>query len=546
MKINKNIKKKIKATGIIPVALLLFTSCGDFLKEYSQDTDYVRSWRDLDELLIGSAYQNTFAADMLGSTSDNQYFIHFLADELDEYKGPCYEEGSSEYDGKERVFGYYTWQARSGQLDTYAGFNKENDSWAEYYKLINVTNNVIENANELEGNTEDQRKGKLKVCGEAHFLRAYYYFMLTNFYGKAYDPATAATDLAVPIKTSQEVEDKFFNRNTVQECYNQILSDLLLSEKELAEYGTQTSKYRASITAAHLLLSRVYLYMQNWEKAAEYAQKTIDEHPSLANLRTMSHTSGIISQTSPELIFSMGSNSVMEYTINHLKSFTITQSIYDMYSNDDLRKTQYIWTNGSFHGYKKYPANTKAIKPEKEGEEEVQEDDITYYFKVYYYGLQKQYNDVSDKNFLRSSEAYLNLAEALAYMGKETEARNAINSLRKYRFAEGADYQITSTGNKLIEDIRDERERELLLEGHRWFDLRRYAVNTKYQQKTEITHHYYYYEKRESTVATSLCTFKLSADDWGWVLPLPQSVIDYNIGMKQNTRGERTYTSINL
>nr|WP_238315140.1 hypothetical protein [Segatella maculosa] len=38
-------------------AMLAFGSCGDFLKEYSQDTDYVRSWRDLDELLIGSAYQ---------------------------------------------------------------------------------------------------------------------------------------------------------------------------------------------------------------------------------------------------------------------------------------------------------------------------------------------------------------------------------------------------------------------------------------------------------------------------------------------------------
>ena len=533
------------ATGIIPLALLLLTSCGDFLKEYSQDTDYVRSWRDLDELLIGSGYQNIISADLLSTTNDNQYFIHFLADELDEYDGPSHEEGSMEFDGKERVFGYYTWQARSGQNDTYTGFNKENDSWAEYYRLINVANNVIESAKTLDDNTEEQRKGKLKVCGEAHFLRAYYYFMLTNFYGKAYDPATASTDLAVPIKTSQEVEDRFFSRNTVQECYDLILSDLLSSEKELEEYGTQTSKYRASTTAVHLLLSRVYLYMQNWEKAAEYAQKTINEHPSLANLKVMSHTSGIISQTSPELIFSMGSNSVMEYTMNEAKSFTISQHIYDMYGDDDLRKTQYIWTNGKFHGYKKHPANTNALKTE-DGEEKISEDDVNYYFNGYYYGLQKQLNDVSDKNFFRSSEAYLNLAEAMAYMGKETEARNAVNTLRKYRFTDGADYEITSTGNKLIEDIRDERERELLLEGHRWFDLRRYAVNTKYQQKTEITHHYYYYEDRQSDVIKSMCTFKLSADDWGWVLPLPQSVIDYNVGMPQNTRGERTYTTITL
>nr|WP_238315141.1 RagB/SusD family nutrient uptake outer membrane protein [Segatella maculosa] len=179
------------------------------------------------------------------------------------------------YDGKERVFGYYTWQARSGQNETYTGYNTENQSWQDYYNRINVANNIIAEAAVLKEAGEEGRRGRLKVDGEARFLRAYYYFMLVNMYGKPYS-ATATTDLGVPLKTTEVVEDRRFGRNTVQECYDLILTDLQTAETELAEYGAQRSKYRADATAVRLLLSRVYLYMQYWDKAAEYARKVIE------------------------------------------------------------------------------------------------------------------------------------------------------------------------------------------------------------------------------------------------------------------------------
>lgn len=69
-------------------------------------------------------------------------------------------------------------------------------------------------AQDLSDKTNEERRGKEKVGGEARFLRAYYYFQLVNLYGKAYDPSTATTDPGVPIKTSAEVEDKKFQRNT--------------------------------------------------------------------------------------------------------------------------------------------------------------------------------------------------------------------------------------------------------------------------------------------------------------------------------------------
>lgn len=523
---------KLKIYLYTIAATMMMSGCSSFLKEYSQDTDYVRSWEDLNELLIGDGYLPQFQSDYLANVVDNQYFIHFLGDELDE-NASSYDNEKSQYDGKERVFGYFTWQARSGQNDSYTGFNKENGCWEDIYKHINVTNNVIYCAKNLSESTQSDKLGKEKVDGEARFLRAYYYFFLVNLYGKAYTPNTASTDLGVPIKTSETVEDKSFHRNTVQECYDLILSDLQTAEAELTEYGSQKSIYRADSTAVNFLLSRVYLYMQNWGKAAEYAQKVINSHPDLVQLNTIPQNSGIVSTSSVENIFSMGSSSLCDITLDEFKSFTISDSVYNLYSDNDLRKTKYIWTYGKFHGYKKSDVLGKNISQT--------EDMPEYYIYAYESPYSKVMYDMSDKFLFRSSEAYLIKAEAEAYMGHDEEARALINTLRQYRYKSGSDYKVTASGQELVKLIRDERERELCLEGQRWFDLRRYAVCEKYPESRSITHHYYYYVNRESTQKTACHIFTLKPNDWGYVLPIPNETLVANPGMQNNTTEERTY-----
>ena len=226
------------------------------------------------------------------------------------------------------------------------------------------------------------------------------------------------------------------------------------------------------------------------------------------------------------------------YTMNYIKSFTITDKIYGLYSNDDLRKTKYIWTKGDFHGYAKAPIKGTDLSQEP--------TDPQYYFYAYYSPYALNYADISDKFCFRAAEAYLIKAEAEAYLGHEDAARQALNTLRAQRYAHGSDYTVTATGDDLIRTIRNERERELCLEGQRWFDLRRYRVCKVLPQKEAITHHYYYYESRNSSTRTALHTFTLEPDDWGWVLPIPQEVLDANNGMKNNERGTRTYTSTAL
>ncbi len=89
-------------------------------------------------------------------------------------------------------------------------------------------------------------------------------------------------------------------------------------------------------------------------------------------------------------------------------------------------------------------------------------------------------DDVGDMFLLRLSEVYLNKAEALAALDRPGEARNILQEFRKTRFKPSELPPVNATGAALVNTIRDERRLELCLETHRWFDLRRYAVNSKY------------------------------------------------------------------
>lgn len=105
-------------------------------------------------------------------------------------------------------------------------------------------------------------------------------------------------------------------------------------------------------------------------------------------------------------------------------------------------------------------------------------------------------NDItSDIGTIRLAEVYLNKAEALAMQDRDEEAAAVLKELRDKRFITGTNHEITETGKELIDKIRWERRWELCFEGHRWFDLRRYAVSPKYADSKEIRHACYEMEE---------------------------------------------------
>lgn len=524
--------KRLQHIFIYPSAffLCLMSAACNFLEEYSQDTDYVRTWKDLDELLIGGCYLPVEESAYLAYTTNVCSWIHLLGDEVQESQSgytTLYAEG----DNRANAFGYFTWQQRVGINETETDFFAENTSWTKIYYCINVANNIISSVENVPCNSDTERQGVHKVKGEAHFLRAFYYFWLANLYGKPYDPKTATTDLCVPLKVSDVVEDRKFSRQTVAEVYTQVLSDLDIAERELGLYTTpKVSIYRADSTACHLLQSRVYLYMQQWEKAALYAGKVMKEHAMLANLNTASGKFSV--KDNPENLFSMGGSDVHNLFNYVCQSFSVSKELYDSYTSSDLRKSQWYWRKGDFIGPVRTTTNPTYFSYD------VSESD--YYTRAY--AEKRRLEEVSGQFLLRSAEAYLNYAEAEAYLGHDVEAQNALNTLRANRLSGTS--TVVSTGNELISAIRRERRLELALEGHRWFDLRRYTVCAVQPESHAITHEWTFYSEHSSTNVVKRNRYKLEAYDDAYTLPIPQEVIDFNTGMPNNIRPWRDYITV--
>ena len=145
-------------------------------------------------------------------------------------------------------------------------------------------------------------------------------------------------------------------------------------------------------------------------------------------------------------------------------------------------------------------------------------------------------NHISDGFLLRASEAYLNLAEAQAMQGKDAEASATLARLQQRRIA---DYTPTPlTGAALVEEIRAERRREFCFEGQRWFDLRRYAVNSTRPQQKSIVHVFNAYSNSNAFLTTH--TFVLPAGDPAHTFSIPLSVIEFDkVPMPNNIRPKR-------
>jgi len=521
------------------ICILVLCGCSGFLEEYSQDKAYIKGYDDLDEILLGNAYFKRFYVQngwQFSGIEGKTYWpcVHVMADELVQQTGGSswLAEGACG-----TIFGYHTWQYRV--YENLEG-KKAWDDGADFrhlYEHINACNIVLEEVKAFENVTEEEDVQNIhRIKGECYFLRGSCYFFLANLYGKPYAAATAGGDPAVPIKLSSNVEDKSYGRNSVAEVYERVLADLSEAESWLKDVPKK-SVWRADVTAARLMLSRVYLYMCDYKNAIKYAKLVTDGGPQLTDLNGYSNPQFLHPGLS-ELIFSTGSSSLpaslsfysstdtTTYTYVSSQDMRISDDLYRAYQPEegkDLRLEHFVISVGNFGLlYKKMHGRNYATP------------------------------DMSDVFVLRASEAYLNLAEAAACDGDEPTARKALNALRERRirreaFDEGEVNGLS--GEALVRFIREERRRELCLEGHRWFDLRRYKVAEKYPQQTTIEHVVMNKAYNSSTYSyETLWTrkFVLPPEDLNWVLPLPEEELDKNRGMLDNPRNERKGEDVKL
>lgn len=479
----------------------------------------VENWKDLDEVLLGDGHLESSRVYIANSTyysdiNNNLDIVHIMSDELEENLIPRYGSSMDFCNWLQGRFGFHTWQKDTG-IDEKGKFQGGDDYyWDLLYKKLNCVNQVIAVIDDQSSSNDIDKKGVTRVKGEAHFLRASYFFLLVNLYAKPYTVENSKTDLGVPMKFTEYVEDKEFVRSSVQEVYNQILADLDVAEKSLSN-TVAPSVYHPNLAATYLLKSRVYLYMQDWSNAMKYAQLCIEKNPKLLDYKSLIPGDNVLSKTSPETIFTMGGYTAAYCACNpgsyYCPSFKVSEDMLKLYGNNDLRKNLYM---GESQSSRIYPVLTKMNK-------------VTTVFG--------SFSDVSDCFLLRSSEAYLNLAEAAACKGDNKAAKTALESLLKKRMETAV--TINETGNELIQFIRDERAREFLCEGHRWFDLRRYAVCSVNPWSKEIVHRHYFYANNS---VSRVDYYRLEKFDDAYTLPIPRTIYNFQNTLMQNERPERS------
>ena len=306
--------------------------------------------------------------------------------------------------------------------------------WNSTYNLIYATNAVIEGIeNSSSLTTEDQNRFK----GEALFIRAYLHSLLVELFGDI--PYIIATDF---------VTNTTVARMPVNEVYDNIISDLISAES-LLEGDVTGERVRSYKAVANALLSRLYLYTEQWELAKETADKVINAfmlEPDLSKV-FLKNSSGSIWQFKPR---NEGENTkegqaFILVTAPPVGLLTLSSSIVNTFEPGDLRQTLWVGsiTDGTDTWY--YPFKYK-------------ERDIT--------STSLEYSVL-----FRLAEQYLIRAEARALLGDITGAQSDLNVIRTRA---GLTNTAATTQNGLIDAILQERQLELFTEqGHRWFDLKR-------------------------------------------------------------------------
>lgn len=445
--------KKINKYLLLVLTIFSFTACDDYLDVKPKDRIIPTTGDDFRALLT-SAYN--------GTTVDKS-IVSFRTDEvkLDE----------SRYD-LSSVRDLYLWN------DINPSKNTIDFAYQAYYKVIMYANHVIDKGGKA---TESTEKEINQIQGEAYLLRAYMYFSLVNMYGKPYDIATSKADIGVPLSLKIDSEANFIP-NTVAEVYSQIMSDIAkgLSLINVDVYKTGLN-YRFSKVAALSFLSRVYLYMDDYSNAKKYALEAMKYKSGLVDL-VNNYSESFYKSSSIESILAI------EKTVDsHL--------INSCFISDKMKK--------SFNQDKdkRFAAYCKVSKKNK-NEFVINKD-----------------GDRISANGIRTAELYLILAECEAHLNKNLpKAKEYLNTLKKSRLK--ADFYVIEENrinamdqSELINEIAEERFRELAFEGHRWFDLRRTT-------QPMITHTY----NKKATV--------LKKNDPRYTIRFPKEAIDNNPYLK--------------
>lgn len=245
--------KKYIGFSIIALGLTL-TSCDDWLDKLPDNRMELQTPSDVSSLLV-SAYPSSHPA----------YLLEMYSDNTDECVNPSWSEASR-----------FQAQAYNWEDITETGEDESpQELWNRHYLAIASANAAIDL---IEGKGSPAEY--TEQLGEALLCRAYAMFQLSTVFCKAYNPATASTDLGLPYPTHPEkVVGTVYTRGTLEDLYGQIDKDLQRG-LPLVSSNYSKPKFHFNTEAAKAFAARFYLYKGDFAKAITYATEVLGADPT--------------------------------------------------------------------------------------------------------------------------------------------------------------------------------------------------------------------------------------------------------------------------
>jgi tetratricopeptide (TPR) repeat protein len=402
--------------------------------------------------------------------------------------------------------------------------------WSACYNGINQANLILEAipTSTAPGVTAAD---KSSWTAQLQFLRALYYFDLVKVYSYIPGATVSAQDKGgVPIvlkgiSTSAGAIELLPSRAPIDDVYAQVVADLVAAEAVLP---TSTNANFANKAAAQALLSRVYLYMKDYAKAKEWADKCITlVGPSrlsnagsyVAQWRNATHQETLFQFTLASNAENNGVNESLQTSFTTLTApggaLLATGGFGDLVPTISLLNALGITLTGG-NTTTNFGLNASIASRSSDVRNLLYEPGTTgrgnSKVECTKYIGKNGFINLDNLPVIRIAEVYLTRAEAMATPGSpvfnQTAALADLNTIATNRGLTA----FTLTGSTLYEEIINQRRLELAFEGHRFFDLKRLG--------------------RDLVKAPHYLTVAFS--DIRILAPLPTSEIDGNKKMVQN------------
>jgi hypothetical protein len=357
-----------------------------------------------------------------------------------------------------------------------------------YFIINNVCNVVLSNADVASG---DQVKAK-QLKAEAYILRAYFHYLLINFYAKAYNPATAATDGGIPYVKEDNKLISANLKSTVAEVYANILSDIDAAIALNSLATIPINNMRAGLGFAHAVRAKVLLSMRNYPGALAAANASLAINSTVIDYRLYTPVGTLVFNkpivSAADNLFYAAYNGAATFQAPSLEVMTNYEPGNVL--NDHIKPY--------------YPA-ASPFNPIPGS-------------KLFYAGAATfAINTIG----LTTSDTYLIKAECLARTQDVPGAMGIINDLRKKRIIASAYADLTaSTEAQAMAHLMKFSRTEFLYTFKNYFNIKRWNTEDAYKQTITRT--------------VSGVTYTLRPESPLYIFPFPQSGTNYNTNLTQN------------